>query len=95
MVTLRIEHPISDYTVWKAAFDRFAEKRAAAGVLGHRILQPVDDSAYVMLDLDFAEASQAERFLAFLRSDVWGSAQASPALAGGPQTRIIRSVDAS
>jgi hypothetical protein len=28
MATLRIEHPISDFGTWKAAFDRFAEARA-------------------------------------------------------------------
>jgi hypothetical protein len=27
MATLRIEHPITDFETWKAAFDRFAEAR--------------------------------------------------------------------
>jgi hypothetical protein len=31
MATLRIEHAISDYQLWKTAFDSFAEARARAG----------------------------------------------------------------
>ena len=93
MTTLRIEHSISDFATWKGAFDGFAAARKQAGVRGHRIFQPVDDPAYVLLDLDFDEAHAAEAFLAFLQREVWGSAQASPALVGGPQTRIIETVE--
>lgn len=32
MATLRIEHSISDFSVWKGAFDRFAAIRDQAGV---------------------------------------------------------------
>jgi hypothetical protein len=32
MTTLRIEHAISDFSTWKAAFDRFAGAWAQAGV---------------------------------------------------------------
>jgi hypothetical protein len=53
MATLQIEHPITDFGTWKAAFDRFAEARANSGVRGHRILRPVDDAHYVVIDLDF------------------------------------------
>jgi hypothetical protein len=93
MVTLRIEHPISDFPTWKAAFDRFSSRRKQAGVRRHRIFRPVDDSAYVLVDLDFDQVSAAEGFLAFLQRDVWGSPEASPALAGTPQTRIIETVE--
>ena len=93
MATLRIEHAISDFATWKGAFDRFAGVRQKAGVRRYRIFQPVDDPAYVMLDLDFDEASVAETFLAILRRDVWGSSDASPALVGSPQARIIEMVE--
>lgn len=89
MPVLHIEHPITDFTTWKSAFDRFAEARAGAGVLGHRVLCPVDDPAYVLIDLDFAEQAQAERFLAFLHANVWSSLEASPGLGGEPRTRIL------
>jgi hypothetical protein len=35
LATLHVEHPITDFAAWKAAFDRFADKRADAGVTAH------------------------------------------------------------
>jgi hypothetical protein len=90
MATLHIEHPITDFSTWKAAFDRFAEARAKSGVRGHRILRPVDDACYVVLDLDFQTVAEAEGFLDFLRTRVWTSTVDAPALAGIPQTRILQ-----
>ena len=92
MATLHIEHPITDFGTWKAAFDRFAEARMSSGVRGHRILRPVDDAHYVVIDLDFPTAVQAERFLGFLQTKVWTSADNAPALAGTPQARILEPV---
>ena len=96
MTTLRIEHAIHDYQIWQQAFDRFAEARAKAGVRSFAIRQPVDDPKYLMLDLEFDTAGQAESFAGFLHQHVWSSRTSSPALAGAPQTRIldlIRSVE--
>jgi hypothetical protein len=89
MPTLHIEHAIVDFELWKAAFARFASARAGAGVLRHRVSRPVDDPCYVVVDLDFASADEARRFLAFLRANVWSSPANAPALAGAPQTRIL------
>ena len=92
MATLHIEHPITDLAVWRAAFDRFADRRRQGGVSAERIQQPVDDAHYVVVDLDFPTRAQAERFLGFLESTVWASRDSSPALAGTPQTRILEPV---
>src|SRR5215472_5502566 len=89
MVTLHIEHPVTDFGTWQAAFDRFAQVREESGVSGHRIMRPVDDAHYVVIDLDFPTAAQAERFLGFLRTKVWASQGNSPALAGTPQVKIL------
>ncbi|PVG81855.1 hypothetical protein DDE18_14120 [Nocardioides gansuensis] len=89
MTTLRIEHPISDYPTWRSAFDRFESARQQAGVLAYHVRRPVDDDAYVLVDLEFTGTDQAERFLAFLRETVWATPANSPALAGGPITRIL------
>jgi hypothetical protein len=90
MFTLHIEHAISDYQVWRAAFDRFADARRQAGVRAHRVGQPVDDPRYVMIGLDFATEAEAESFLGFLRGNVWSSEHNAPALVGAPQARIVR-----
>ena len=92
MITLHIEHPITDIAVWRAAFDRFAERRQQGGVSAERIQQPVDDEHYVVVDLDFATMDQARRFLGFLENTVWASRDSAPALAGRPVTRILERV---
>jgi len=92
MTTLHIEHPITDFAVWKAAFDRFADQRTARGVRQHRIHQPIDDPRYVVIDLDFGTAAEAEGFLDFLRTAVWSSRDRSPALHGTPTTMILEPV---
>lgn len=89
MNTLRIEHPITDYAVWKQAFDRFAGLRQEAGVRGHHVRRPVDDPHHVVIDLDFDTADQASRFLAILQTRVWSTPANSPALAGDPVTQIL------
>jgi hypothetical protein len=89
MATLRIEHAIQDYETWQKAFDSFAEARAKAGVRSLAIRQPVDDPKYLMLDLEFDTAGQAEAFAEFLHQRVWSSPASSPALAGAPQTQIL------
>lgn len=90
MHTLLIEHAISSFDTWSAAFGRFATQRAEAGVLAERIARPLDEPTQIVVELDFAEAAEAERFLGFLRERVWADASASPALAGSPRARVLR-----
>ena len=92
MATLHIEHAITDLATWRTAFDRFAGRRRAGGVRGERVQQPVDDTHYVVVDLDSPTRAEAEQFLAFLESTVWASRDSSPALAGHPLTRILEPV---
>jgi Sodium/hydrogen exchanger family len=61
-----------------------------AAAFGHRIFRPADDENYVVLDLEFESEGEAEAYLDWLRREVWSSREASPALAGGPQTRIAK-----
>jgi hypothetical protein len=93
MPVLHIEHAITDLDTWKSAFDRFAAARASAGVHAHRIAQPMDDDSYIIVELDFADVRAAEGFLNYLRDNVWSLRDASPALAGEPQTRILMEVE--
>lgn len=92
MVTLHIEHAISDFSVWQRAFASFAGHRQRAGVRAERIGRPVDDERYVMIGLDFDTSAEAARFLDFLTTQVWASPGNSPALAGRPRTRIVEVV---
>jgi hypothetical protein len=89
MPTLHIEHAITDFGTWSAAFGRFASVRQQAGVRRERIQQPVGDPQYVVIDLDFDTADEAAALLGFLRANVWASPDASPALAGAPRASIL------
>ena len=95
MATLHIEHPITDFGTWRAAFDRFEAARADGGVVAARIYRPVDDDKYVLIDLDFATVDQAQKFHEFLRTRVWSTPDNAPALAGIPVTRILQAEPAS
>lgn len=88
MATLLIEHSISDFDAWHDAFGRFAARRKEGGVLSERIMQPVGDPHYVLIDLEFATVEAAQRFQQFLETQVWSNPANSPALEGRPRSRI-------
>jgi hypothetical protein len=92
MATLHIEHPITSFDDWQAAFQRFAAMREQAGVRRQLVQRPVDDAHYVIIDLDFDTVDAAQSFLRVLHEKVWSSPDSSPALAGAPQTRILEHV---
>ncbi len=89
MTTLHIRHAITDFDTWASAFGRFAEARRDAGVRAQKVQRPVDDPAYVVIDLDFDTTDAAESFLDFLRTNVWGVPANSPGLDGIPETMIL------
>ncbi|MCI0689727.1 MAG: hypothetical protein L0Y54_21195 [Sporichthyaceae bacterium] len=93
MVTLHIEHAITDYATWKQAFDRFADMRRDSGVRHHRIHRPTDDEHYLLIELDFGTGEEASTFLDFLTTTVWSMPANAPALAGTPQTRILHLIE--
>lgn len=92
MTTLHIEHAITDYTTWRAAFDGYASVRAAHGVRAARITQPVDDAHYIVIDLDFDSPEAATSFRQFLRERVWSSTSSAPALLGKAHTAILEPI---
>ncbi len=80
MVTLHIEHAITDYPTWRGAFDRFAAARGGAGA-GLRVSQTLDDPAYIVVDLDFATSRRRSPFASSWRSGLVHP-ERSPALVG-------------
>jgi hypothetical protein len=92
MPTLHIEHPVTDFARWRAAFDRLAGARREAGVRAHRVQRPVGNPAYVVVDLEFDTDQAALAFLHFLKTRVWATPEDSPALAGPPRTMVLETV---
>jgi hypothetical protein len=92
MPVVQLEHAVKDYGMWKAAFDRDPIDRRGLGVRRHRILRPLDDPNYVVVELDFDTAEAAEACCAAL-GRLWASRAAAPALLGAPQTRIVEPIE--
>jgi hypothetical protein len=89
MATLHIQHPITDFETWTAAFNRFRDARRNAGVQAQRIQRPVDNERYVVIDLDFETVDKAKAFLGFLRNTIWANAANSPGLVGTPEALVL------
>ena len=60
MHLLRIEHAVPSYEGWKKVFDDDPLGRQRSGVLRHRVMRPVNDKNYVIVDLEFASRNDAE-----------------------------------
>ena len=89
MSILHIEHPITDFETWAAAFERFGDARRDAGVRSHRVFRPMDDPCYVLIDLEFDTDEAALAFREFLQTVVWAVPENAPALAGDPRAVVL------
>ena len=87
MPTLRIEHAVPHYETWKAAFDADPIDRRRSGVRRYRVLRPVDDPRYVMIDLEFDTLREAEAVQRALH-ELWRRVD----VATDPRARIIETV---
>jgi hypothetical protein len=90
MHILRIEHAAPNYEAWKKAFDSDPIGREQGGVRRYRILRGLDDPSYVMIDLEFDSASEAEPFLEKLH-DLWSRVD----VMGDPKARIAEVVEST
>ncbi len=70
MYILRIEHLVLDFAIWKQAFEADPAGREKQGVKRYRIIRAADEADYVMIDLEFETAEQAEALLSTMRA-VW------------------------
>ncbi|MCA1851699.1 MAG: hypothetical protein LC647_04720 [Beggiatoa sp.] len=90
MAILQIEHPVPDFDAWKEAFDSDPVGRERSGVRRYRVLRPIDDPQYAMVDLEFDSSSEAEAFLAALRN-LWRRAEGT--IMENPRARIVEAVE--
>ncbi len=89
MHILKIEHPVPDFDAWKEVFDSDPLGREKSGVRRYRVLRPIDDPNYIMVDLEFDTAGEAEAFGAGLR-DLWGRVEV---VGENPRARIVDAVE--
>jgi len=93
MAIVQIEHPITSWDAWKAAFDHDPVRREESGVRRYRIVRPVDDPNYIAVDLEFDDTAQAEAFRESLEN-MWRSPQAAAVLGGAsPHARVVETAE--
>ena len=91
MIVLQIEHPVPSFAGWKQAFDSDPVDRKGSGVRRYRVMHPVDNQNYSMIELEFDTVADAEAMLGKLR-ELWGRVEGT--VMTNPQTRIIEIVEA-
>lgn len=90
MYLLRIEHAVPNFEGWKQAFDSDPVGREKMGVRHYQILRAADDPNYVMIDLEFDTAEQAEALLNAMRA-VWSRVEGK--IMTNPKSRIVEKVE--
>lgn len=90
MTTLRIEHPVPNFDVWKKAFDSDPARRKESGVRRYRVLRPVDDPRFVTVDLEFTSSAEAEAFRDALTA-LWRRVEGT--VVQSPQAQILETVE--
>lgn len=90
MFILQIEHPVPSFEGWKQAFDSDPVGRRQMGVQRYRILRPVDNPNFAIIELEFETTAQAEALLAAMRK-VWARVEGT--VMTNPQARIVELVE--
>lgn len=90
MLTVRIEHPVMDFDLWKKAFDADPAGRERSGVTSYRVQRGADDPSLVTIDLDFSTREQVDGFLSVMNK-IWESVQGT--LIGAPTARVAETIE--
>lgn len=91
MPTVHIEHAVPDFDLWKKTFDSFASARERGGVRSYRVMRPVDDPGFAVIDLEFDNEANARAFLAMLEA-LWKRVDGS--IVNRPHGRVLATVEA-
>src|SRR5688572_16672811 len=91
MPTLHIEHAVPDFDTWKKTFDSYATARERGGVRSYRVLRPVEEPNFAIIDLEFDDGANARAFLAMLQ-ELWKRVDGT--IVTRPHGRILDTVEA-
>ena len=86
MYSLQIEHPVPNFDAWRRAFESDPVNRKQSGVRRYRVLRPIDNPNYAIIDLEFDSLNEAEGLLAAMR-EVWRGVQGT--IMESPRVRIV------
>jgi hypothetical protein len=76
--------------VWKRAFDDDPVGRERSGVRRYRVMRPIDDGRYAIIELEFASLGEAQAMERSLR-ELWGRVEGQ--VMTDPKTRIVEIVE--
>lgn len=93
MTTIHIEHAVKDFDAWKHAFDENPLRRGRNGVVRHVVYRASEDPSFVIVQLHFANRSDAEAYLLALRGMLPGVGAAVGFGPEGPKARIVDTVE--
>lgn len=92
-IILQIEHPVPDFETWKKeGFDIDPINREKSGVRRYRIMRPVNDPHYVLIELEFDNLKQAEACLVALQK-LWHDVMERFSWSIPPVTRFVQIED--
>ena len=92
MTILQIEHSVPSYEGWKKAFENDPIDRRKSGMKSYRIYRAVDDPNYVIIDLEFANAVDAQKTLLALKK-LWNKVEGSVIVS--PKIRMVNLVESN
>ena len=81
MIRMFVRHPVSDFAVWKQAYDDFDAERRGMGVVGDAVYQAADNPTDVTVWHDFEDLQSAR---AFVESERLREVMTSAGVAGEP-----------
>ena len=84
MIRMFVRHPVTDFSVWKKAYDDFDQERRGMGVIGDSVFQAADDPNDVTLWHDFETLDAAQAFMA---SERLREVMSGAGVAGAPRVR--------
>ena len=90
MPILRIQHSVPSFEGWKRAFEADPVDRKASGVRRYTVHRSITDPHFVMIDLEFDTAPEAERLLEKLRR-LW--AGPGGAVMRNPEAWIVETIE--
>ena len=81
MTTMFVRHTVSNYEVWRKAYDDFAPVQTAKGVSAQAVYQAADNPNDITVTHEFASLAAAQ---AFLNSDELKNAMQGGGVVGAP-----------
>ena len=90
MYLLQIEHPVTNFALWKKTFDADPLDRRGSGVRRYSIFKMVEDPNYILIELVFDEREMADVMYLKLQK-LWNHAEGM--IITAPKARLVETIE--